>query len=348
MNVFGKILQSQESGYSGNKPNQRGKYIIVPKEAWVHLPELTTGIRNSFCTIRLNLPNGSTISAIYVWNNTKYFPELGLKRDHDERRLYRTKSIEEILELDREVIVFFAQTEDRYEFNAISITPLHKNYQKFKEYLNANNSSIISIEEIESIDSQSATILKNKNSLNNVNNLDELLPDLKKRLSDQKLEREASQNKVPGYLGPIVEITDDPLMVASASFRTQDDFKKQVRATYNNRCAVRGVALVDDDPRTIGLEAAHIHAQANGGNFLPSNGILLSSDLHKAFDSGYWTLNDDLSIKVHEYVKSGSLKEIDGKKINIPLGNEVFAPFLGYIKWNREHRFGLFSRNQQT
>ena len=27
---FAKILESNESGYSGDKPNQRGKFILVP------------------------------------------------------------------------------------------------------------------------------------------------------------------------------------------------------------------------------------------------------------------------------------------------------------------------------
>ena len=114
MNVFAKILQSQESGYSGDKPNQRGKYIIIPKEIWNYFPDLSVGIRNSFCTLRLNLPNKSSVSAVYVWNNTKYFPEVGLSRLHDERRMYRTRSIEDTLELDREVIIFFAKTDDKY------------------------------------------------------------------------------------------------------------------------------------------------------------------------------------------------------------------------------------------
>ncbi len=42
---------------------------------------------------------------------------------------------------------------------------------------------------------------------------------------------------------------------------------------------------------SIGLDSAHIHPSAHQGSWLPNNDILMSKDLHFAFDSGYFTID---------------------------------------------------------
>ena len=89
-----KILGSQESGYSGNTPNQRGKYILIPTEAWVAFPDLSEAVRNSFSGLRIYTSKDSVLGVLYVWHNTKLLPDPALLRQHNERRIYRTAALD--------------------------------------------------------------------------------------------------------------------------------------------------------------------------------------------------------------------------------------------------------------
>ena len=145
------------------------------------------------------------------------------------------------------------------------------------------------------------------------------------------------------HLGPRVEVDGDPFIALSSTFKTQSDFSSAVRNIYQGKCAIRESFIYKNHP--VGLEAAHVHAKANGGNNLPTNGILLSSDLHRAFDDGIWTLSDELEVVVHEQITDGLLLDFKGKKLAIPEKNKHLKPYHGYLKWHREHRFGLFVRH---
>jgi predicted restriction endonuclease len=109
---------------------------------------------------------------------------------------------------------------------------------------------------------------------------------------------------------------------------------------YDNLCAVRCNSYAPNFSG--GLEAAHIHAKGEGGNFLPTNGILLSADLHRTFDLGLWTLTDDLRVMVHPTLSSGLLIQYNNKHLTIPPANAAFRPYTGYIQWHRENRYGKF------
>lgn len=337
MKVFLKKLLSQESGYSGNTPNVRGKYILIPKVAWEYFPTLSQGTRNSFCSIRIKQPNQTWLGVIYVWNNTRYFPEIG-GRDHDERRLYRNNSLDESLNLDRNVIMCMAKSKwSETDFYANSIPPSSQEYVNLQGLLGEETTILIDIEKIESVAPKFSKTLLNEISLDNgqikdentsVENSEEIFNDVKKRYLE--------------YLGPRVNIDGDPMLALSSSFKTQGDFSLAVRRIYSGKCALRESYIYKDHP--IGLEAAHVHAKTNGGNFLPSNGILLSTDLHRAFDEGIWTLDNELRVVIHNKIQDGLLLSFNRKQIAIPDENIAFKPYEGYIKWHREHRFGLFTR----
>ncbi len=336
MKIFLKILLGQESGYSGDSPNKRGKYILIGKPFWTYFPDLSQGVRNSFCTVRLRLPSSKIVSLMYLWNNTKYFPEV-TGRKHDERRLYRTQLLEDELSLDRDVIIAFAKSDQgSNEYSVASCTLKSKDYEKLKSYILSKDKELFDTSELENIAPDLvATILatnKIKDSVNDVvENTDEIIEDFKKRLE---------------YLGPEIEITDDPMLALKSTFSTQADFTKAVRNIYGGKCALREDAVFNGN--LVGLEAAHVHAKANGGNNLPTNGILLSTDLHRAFDEGVWTLTDDLRVKVHENVTSGYIKDFENKLLNIPKENIQFKPHYSYVRWHRESRFGLFLRNYSS
>jgi hypothetical protein len=69
--------------------------------------------------------------------------------------------------------------------------------------------------------------------------------------------------------------------------------------------------------------------------------MLLSADIHQAFDFGYWTLTNDLHIEVHENARIGELGRYHGEELSVP-GNRVLRPFNAYIDWHHARVFGRF------
>ena len=110
---------------------------------------------------------------------------------------------------------------------------------------------------------------------------------------------------------------------------------------WENKCAVRKQSLIDKS--TLGLEAAHIQTYSHDGPLLPTNGILLSSDLHKAFDKGAFTFNDDLRVDIHEKVpETSELWKYSDVKLEVKKEFEVFLPYESYLHFHRENIFKTF------
>jgi putative restriction endonuclease len=117
----------------------------------------------------------------------------------------------------------------------------------------------------------------------------------------------------------------------------QGAFRVLVTDAYDRRCAVSG-------ERTLPiLDAAHIRAYADGGEHEGSNGILLRTDIHKLFDLGYATVDED-----SRFVVSGRLKadfdngkhyyDLHGSHLRPPvLPNTMPSP--DTLRWHRENRF---------
>jgi putative restriction endonuclease len=77
----------------------------------------------------------------------------------------------------------------------------------------------------------------------------------------------------------------------------QGAFRILITDAYSRRCSISG-------ERTLPvLEAAHIKPYALSGPHFISNGILLRSDLHKLFDSGYITITKEYRLEVSKRIK---------------------------------------------
>jgi len=329
MEVFIKKLQSQESGYSGNTPNQRGKYIFIPKEAWGHFPFLASGIRNPLVSLRVNTLDNKWVGIYYVWNNNYLFLETNPGRDHNERRIYRNNDLEEALGLDRDVIVAFLRSdENSNDFYAASCPKNDPEYNNLSNLLSGSNFTLINHQEIEKI-----------------------VPVFAKRLTQNIGKKETEEISIQNQETFLKEVTkklretiyldsSDPLLPLAPMFKNEEDFRVSLRSIYQNKCALRKTSLFANT--SVGLEAAHIHQKAESFNFLPNNGILLSTDIHRAFDRGVWTLTDDLKVVVHDKVTDGEILEFTGKTISIPKGNEMYKPHIPNIQWHRNTVFGYF------
>ena len=117
----------------------------------------------------------------------------------------------------------------------------------------------------------------------------------------------------------------------------QGTFRVKVMDTYDRRCAVTR-------ERTLpALEAAHIFPHAKGGTHEPSNGLLLRSDIHNLFDSGYVTVTDDLRFEVsdrirEEYKNGRAYYDLRGKYINAPRTPST-QPDREALRWHNENCF---------
>ncbi|RYE27291.1 MAG: HNH endonuclease [Sphingobacteriaceae bacterium] len=104
-------------------------------------------------------------------------------------------------------------------------------------------------------------------------------------------------------------------------------------SVYSRKCSITGEKTLPV------LEAAHIKPYSALGPHSVSNGLLLRSDMHKLFDSGYLTITTDLKIEVSSRIKE---EFQNGKEYYKYHGNNLFIlpsekkdlPNSSYIDWH--------------
>lgn len=113
----------------------------------------------------------------------------------------------------------------------------------------------------------------------------------------------------------------------------QGAFRVLVTDAYSRRCSVTG-------ERTLPvLEAAHIKSYASSGPHFISNGLLLRSDLHKLFDSGYITITNEYKVVVSKSIKEEfengrEYYQFHGKElVGLPV-REFDKPKQSFIEWH--------------
>jgi len=89
---------------------------------------------------------------------------------------------------------------------------------------------------------------------------------------------------------------DDATATTKTRGSAQRAFADAVKANYGNRCAITGLTTKDF------LIASHIVPWSKDHNIRldPSNGICLSLLVDRAFEKGYLTIEDDLTIRIDE------------------------------------------------
>ncbi|MFX0204364.1 MAG: HNH endonuclease [Candidatus Hodarchaeota archaeon] len=117
----------------------------------------------------------------------------------------------------------------------------------------------------------------------------------------------------------------------------QGSFRIMVADAYERRCAITNEKTLP------ALEAAHIKPFSASGPHRVGNGILLRSDIHKLFDSGYVTItpkhNFEVSRRIRdEYENGRDYYALNGKKIYVP-PSPTFRPEPVYLAWHNENVF---------
>lgn len=118
----------------------------------------------------------------------------------------------------------------------------------------------------------------------------------------------------------------------------QGVFRIMVMDAYKRRCAITGERVLP------ALETAHIKPYAKSGPHKISNGLLLRSDVHKLFDSGYITIDKDLRVIVsnrirEEYENGRDYYKYQGSSLITIPNRDIDRPSIEYIEWHNNQRF---------
>ena len=117
----------------------------------------------------------------------------------------------------------------------------------------------------------------------------------------------------------------------------QGSFRVLVTDVYERRCAITR-------ERTLpALEAAHIKPFSEQGPHRVDNGLLLRSDIHRLFDSGYVTVTSDHHFEVSNRIKEEfdngeEYRALHGKRIWVP-PSPGLQPSPDFLTWHNDNVF---------
>jgi putative restriction endonuclease len=118
----------------------------------------------------------------------------------------------------------------------------------------------------------------------------------------------------------------------------QGAFRVMLTDAYLRKCAISGEKTLPV------LEAAHIKPYAESGPHFISNGLLLRSDLHKLFDSGYITVTDEFRVEVsykikEEFENGREYYKFQGASLMVLPDQTKYKPSLEYLRWHNTNRY---------
>ena len=317
-----KKLGHQELGSIGDDGRpQRGRYIYISSDVSVlsFFPPLTTQEKNDNALLAvLPLYAGNKVYCNYVYHNDKFF---GATRN--EYRFYLNKELEnnsllfqvgDIILFKKDVMVFDGEPQNVYFMDRI--TPDNMSlYTQCSALI--NNSKI-----------------RGDHAITNI-----LLPQIEAKITALKQSNDIEVSIGKDVTKVIMKQNETKQESAIAGLFNATSFRDFVMTGYGNKCAITGNVIRWNNYNN--LEAAHIYPKSHGGEFLPSNGIAMCRDLHWAFDKGFFTINDDFTVKVHDDIDSDFLREFDGQQIRLP-EDPFFIPNKDNLKYHRDNVFGLF------
>lgn len=98
-------------------------------------------------------------------------------------------------------------------------------------------------------------------------------------------------------------------------------FKKEIPRIYNHQCCISGMKIQTTINAQM-VDACHIIPFSMSNDDTISNGICLSPNLHRAFDRGLITINEDYIVKISPSVNESNspygIIQFAGKRIHLP------------------------------
>lgn len=97
-------------------------------------------------------------------------------------------------------------------------------------------------------------------------------------------------------------------------------FKKQIPSIYNHTCCISGMRLIASDSIQM-IDACHIIPFMESHDDTISNGLSLCPNLHRAFDRGLISIDNDYKVLIKSFVENESIyaiQQFEGKSILLP------------------------------
>mgnify|MGYP006069532515 CR=1 FL=1 len=326
MEYYIKKLGHQELGSikEDGRPS-RGRYIYISKnkEVLKFFPPMSEKVVNDNVVLPIiSVELRKKVYCNFVYHNDKI--SRGLSNGRNEYRLYLNTDIENHQLLFKENdIVIFKSVRNEYDNEYSNLYYLLRFSKENKSDINRYNF----------LDK----IIESSNLIRGHAIVNEKIDFIEQKINEVELD-ENVEIVVPTQ---VIERTQEFIGTTSSieNLFNSQSFRDFVMVGYGNKCAVTGKSIIWK--KFTNLEAAHIMPKSHNGTYMPNNGLALSRDIHWAFDKGFFTINDDYTIKVHEELMNTYLGEFEGKKINLP-ENPFFIPDKENLRYHRENIFGLF------
>lgn len=159
-----------------------------------------------------------------------------------------------------------------------------------------------------------------------------------------ELKREMLEEPPATYRARLKEMKTrlDPETYQIEVYARDTIFRREVIRIYDDTCCITGIWV--SAPYSFSMvDACHIVPFAKTFNNHPTNGIALCPNLHRAFDKGAISVNDDYRIIISRtFVEndpsSYSLKSLTGTQIKLP-NDERYLPALAAFDWHRTSVF---------
>ncbi|WP_113653193.1 HNH endonuclease [Pedobacter namyangjuensis] len=160
-----------------------------------------------------------------------------------------------------------------------------------------------------------------------------------------------AKNRGDGYLHEQVNyvLNEPEAIYKHVSKYTEEDvfvrnglFKKLVPKLYQNQCSFTGMALTSIYNYNF-IDACHIVPFSVSHNDKVANGIALCPNMHRAFDRGLLSIDENYCILVSENLTEDkshpyALGQLKGKNILLPQQQNHY-PAQEALAWHRVHRF---------
>jgi putative restriction endonuclease len=120
-------------------------------------------------------------------------------------------------------------------------------------------------------------------------------------------------------------------------------FKKTIPKIYNFSCSISGMRIESSQNAQM-IDACHIIPFSISNDDTIPNGISLSPNLHRAFDRGLITINQDYIVRISPSVTENdsvfSLSQFNGKQILLPK-KASWYPSPESLQWHNKEIFAL-------
>ena len=136
------------------------------------------------------------------------------------------------------------------------------------------------------------------------------------------------------------DLVERPLVeqVVRRPFR-EAKFSRQVKAAYDNTCALTGIKIINGGGRSE-VQAAHIRPVRDSGPDSVRNGIAMSGTFHWMFDRGLISVDDDYSILTVKKEIPESIRSLLNSDMYLSTpSSSLFAPHPKFLSYHREHVF---------